>query len=136
MIFRVEQGRLSDLNLITRLSGGWLSLPPSMILQPVSCSNCFPVLPQTSPHTYNISIRATTLQVRTDLLFVPHGALASHHHLAPSLLLQLLGCQSSGAQDSSHKIKLKKNIDVNYCCFESISDLNRFRCVSFPNMDF
>ena len=29
-----------------------LSLPPSLILQPVSCSNCFIVRPQTSPPYY------------------------------------------------------------------------------------
>ena len=109
-MFCVEQRRLSDLNLITRLSGGWLSLPPSMILQPVSCSNCFLVkpLPPSPPRVHNSSHNITS-EVPTDLLFVPHGSLASHHHLAPSLLLQLLGCQPPGSQDPPNEVKLKQN---------------------------
>jgi hypothetical protein len=41
------------------------------------------------------------------LLLVPHGALATHHHLAARLLLQLLGGQAAGAEDTTHEIELK-----------------------------
>ena len=46
----------------------------------------------------------------TNLLLVPHGALAPHHDLASSLLFQLFCSHSSRSQNASHEVILKSGV--------------------------
>lgn len=53
---------------------------------------------------------ARTNERMAHLLLVSHGAFSPHHNLAARLGLQLFGSQAAGPQDSSHKIKLWRDI--------------------------
>lgn len=43
------------------------------------------------------------------LFLIPHWAFTSNHYLTPRISLQLFGCDTSGAKNSSHEVELQYN---------------------------
>lgn len=46
----------------------------------------------------------------TYLFLVPHGAFATHHDFAARVLLQLLCCHTTRAQDATDEVKLQQKL--------------------------